>query len=330
MTDQVRRGTVISFDPTLWQAAILLDGADVEATLPVGQWVSADTMAVDSPVAVLVFGETDTNDGVVLGPYGALGSAGIPTFAGLNIKSTTFPGMTFTADGQPAGMDFISYNGGGTYQALRAKGARGSLAAPTASLNGDGLFIIQATGYEAVTPAFGTLAAVLKYMTSQAWTNVNQGTAWLLYTTPNGATVPILAVTIDNAQGMTIAGGLNVAATGAAVGEVVAGAGFHAGGQTGAQLNMQKITSLANLGNVTLLAGALFNGLVVVSDSRACLALFNLRAGAHLTEELMDSTNQYSITSGTAFTNIYWNGTAYELENRTGLTLSYYLSFLGN
>jgi hypothetical protein len=88
MTDQVRRGTVISFDPTLWQAAILLDGADVEATLPVGQWVSADTMAVDSPVAVLVFGETDTNDGVVLGPYGALGSAGIPTFAGLTVTGS--------------------------------------------------------------------------------------------------------------------------------------------------------------------------------------------------------------------------------------------------
>jgi hypothetical protein len=47
-------------------------------------------------------------------------------------------------------------------------------------------------------------------------------------------------------------------------------------------------------------------------------------------EGLSDSTNQYSITIGTAFTNIYWNGTAYELENRTGLTLSYYLSFLGN
>jgi hypothetical protein len=89
MSDEVRRGTVISFDPTLWQAAILLDGGDVEATLAVGQWVSADTMAVDSAVAVLIFGETNTDDGVVLGPYGALGSAGIPTVAGVNLGSAT-------------------------------------------------------------------------------------------------------------------------------------------------------------------------------------------------------------------------------------------------
>jgi hypothetical protein len=74
MSDEVRRGTVISFDATLWKAAILLDGADVEATLAVGQWVSADTMVTNTEVAVLIFGETNTDDGVVLGPYGAVGT----------------------------------------------------------------------------------------------------------------------------------------------------------------------------------------------------------------------------------------------------------------
>ena len=72
MSFEVRRGTVLSFDTATWTALVLLDGADLEAQMPVGQWIPSAMMAADADVAVLVMGQTNTDDGVVLGPYGAV------------------------------------------------------------------------------------------------------------------------------------------------------------------------------------------------------------------------------------------------------------------
>lgn len=72
MSFEVRRGTVVSFSASDWTALVLLDGADLEAQMPVGQWIPSSMMAADAEVAVLVFGGTNTDDGVVLGPYGAV------------------------------------------------------------------------------------------------------------------------------------------------------------------------------------------------------------------------------------------------------------------
>src|SRR5436190_1757682 len=72
MSAEVRRGTVLSFSASDWTAMVYLDGADAEAQIPVGQWVPSAMMAVDSEVAVLVFGGTNTDDALVLGPYGVV------------------------------------------------------------------------------------------------------------------------------------------------------------------------------------------------------------------------------------------------------------------
>ncbi len=91
--NEVRRGTIISFDATTWLAKVLLDGADVEAIIPAGQWVPQDIVTVDAVVAVLVFGETNTNDAVVLGPYGAVPNWALPltapTLKALNLGTAT-------------------------------------------------------------------------------------------------------------------------------------------------------------------------------------------------------------------------------------------------
>lgn len=84
---RVRRGTVLSFSATDWTALILLDGADFEAQIPVGQWIPSAMMTATSEVAVLVFGDTDTDDAVVLGPYGA-------------VSSWSFPAIGSAANGQ--------------------------------------------------------------------------------------------------------------------------------------------------------------------------------------------------------------------------------------
>jgi len=83
MTNEVRRGTLLSFDSSAWTALVLLDGADTEAQLPVAQWIPSAMLTADSELAVLVFGGTDTDDGLVLGPYGAAGLWNYPALAGL-------------------------------------------------------------------------------------------------------------------------------------------------------------------------------------------------------------------------------------------------------
>jgi hypothetical protein len=72
MSGEVRRGTVLSFSASDWTALVMLDGADAESQIPVGQWVPASMMVAAAEVAVLVFGDTNTDDAVVLGPYGAV------------------------------------------------------------------------------------------------------------------------------------------------------------------------------------------------------------------------------------------------------------------
>ena len=74
----VRRGTVLTFDPSAWTAQVLLDGADAESQIPVGQWVPSGMLAAEAEVAVLIFGGTNTDDAVVLGPYGAVSAWDFP------------------------------------------------------------------------------------------------------------------------------------------------------------------------------------------------------------------------------------------------------------
>jgi hypothetical protein len=196
MTNEVRRGTLLSFDSSAWTAYVYLDGADAESLLPVGQWVPTAMLTPGAELAVLVFGDTNTDDGVVLGAYGAVGSlstSGSPTFGGLTINtSTSADPLIITVDGLPAGIQLTTYRSNINQSRLTAKSARGSLAVPVASSSGDILFGITANGYETNTPAFGAAGPFLRYVTNEAWTNAAQGANLQIFTTPPGSTVQAL------------------------------------------------------------------------------------------------------------------------------------------
>jgi hypothetical protein len=71
LTRTIRRGVLVEFNPATRQAEVRLDGARQGVWLAVGQWVPAGVMTAGSSVAVLLFDETNPDDAVVIGPYGA-------------------------------------------------------------------------------------------------------------------------------------------------------------------------------------------------------------------------------------------------------------------
>ena len=80
----ILRAQLISFDPSDWTAVVLLDGSVSEVVMPVGQWVPDGMLAADDAVAVLLFDDSNPDDGVVLGPFGGLGADwSYPALSGL-------------------------------------------------------------------------------------------------------------------------------------------------------------------------------------------------------------------------------------------------------
>ena len=78
------RAQLISFDNSDWTAVVLLDGSVSEVVMPVGQWVPDGMLAADDAVAVLLFDDSNPDDGVVLGPFGGLGAGwSYPELSGL-------------------------------------------------------------------------------------------------------------------------------------------------------------------------------------------------------------------------------------------------------
>jgi len=70
---RLRRGRIVSFNSTTWEANVQLDGSHGEVTVDVGDWVNPATLAVLAKVAVLLFNENDPGDGVILGVYATVG-----------------------------------------------------------------------------------------------------------------------------------------------------------------------------------------------------------------------------------------------------------------
>lgn len=89
-TFKLRRGRLVSFDAATWTAIVRLDGAGSAATMPCGEWVSADSMVLDDKVAVILFDDQNPNDGLIVGPYGGLGpdayGASLPAVASASAK----------------------------------------------------------------------------------------------------------------------------------------------------------------------------------------------------------------------------------------------------
>ena len=85
MSATIRRGTLVSFDSATWTALVMLDGSLSEVSMAVGEWVPAALLAADDQVAVLLFEDTNNEDGVILGPYGGLGPMAYPALSGLTV-----------------------------------------------------------------------------------------------------------------------------------------------------------------------------------------------------------------------------------------------------
>lgn len=83
MSAAIVRGTLVSFDSSTYLALVMLYGSLAEIEMPVGEWVPKTFLAADDDVAVLLFEETNNEDGVILGPFGAasglLALTGTPT-----------------------------------------------------------------------------------------------------------------------------------------------------------------------------------------------------------------------------------------------------------
>ncbi len=89
----IHRATLLSFDLATYTAQVLIEGSDVEALVAVGQWLPASMMVVDANVAVLLFDPTNTDDAVIIGPYGGAPlQTAIVTEGGLNLGSASSAG----------------------------------------------------------------------------------------------------------------------------------------------------------------------------------------------------------------------------------------------
>ena len=89
--------------------------------------------------------------------------------------------------------------------------------------------------------------------------------------------------------------------------------------------------TLADNGTAKLCAET-FAGHVFIATSQNLTALFAIVGGTHTTRELLDWAASFSITAGTAGSvNLYWSaGNAqYEIENKMGVSITFYLNFLG-
>jgi hypothetical protein len=98
---QILRGTLLTFDAATWTAAVLLSGSDAETVMPVGEWVPAGLLDAADEVAVLIFGGTNSDDGLILGPYGGVSTYSYPELAGLTagavLRATSATAATFGA-----------------------------------------------------------------------------------------------------------------------------------------------------------------------------------------------------------------------------------------
>ncbi len=66
---EVRRATLVSFNAATYRAVIQIEGSAAASEYPVGRWVAAALLTAGATVAVILFDESNPDDGAVLGPY---------------------------------------------------------------------------------------------------------------------------------------------------------------------------------------------------------------------------------------------------------------------
>lgn len=153
------------------------------------------------------------NGTVVQTPENTLiGSAGTPDSA-LEIRKSTGGVATATpsagtifhvvAPNTTNGVFQMDTFGDGNFPILAPRVAGGTIAAKTALILNQNLTQVQGIGWDGSAYAVGTIIA---HLASQAWTGSAHGTRFEFYTTPNGSTTPLLALTIGQDQSGIFAG----------------------------------------------------------------------------------------------------------------------------
>jgi hypothetical protein len=72
----VRKGKLISFDTATYKGLVRIAGSASAIEIRAGEWIPPDIMDEGSSVAVLLYDESNPDDGLILGPYGGLGWIG--------------------------------------------------------------------------------------------------------------------------------------------------------------------------------------------------------------------------------------------------------------
>jgi hypothetical protein len=88
----------------------------------------------------------------------------------------------------------------------------------------------------------------------------------------------------------------------------------------------QRTLIIANNGVAQLGAATTINGIVfVVNRSQGASAMFVCQGGGHTTVEMSDPIVVFSVTAGTAGTNVYWSAgnSRYEIQNKVGSEVYY-------
>ena len=73
LTPRIRRGRVVSFNTVTWRAVVQLDGAMSAVNMKVGDWVNPGAMALSAAAAVMLFNDSNPDDGLIVGPYNQVG-----------------------------------------------------------------------------------------------------------------------------------------------------------------------------------------------------------------------------------------------------------------
>lgn len=89
--------------------------------------------------------------------------------------------------------------------------------------------------------------------------------------------------------------------------------------------------TLANDGVRTLTDNGFIGRLIVLNKTDNTMADFNCLGGGNATQEVSDPSTQYSVTKdNAATTNIYYESSAYKLQNKRGTSVDYAVIKLGN
>ncbi len=191
-------GPVIAFEAAAFTAGVNPGLAQIRGIWEVNQ--TNDTTDRDGAMTFHTMVDAGLVERMRLTSGGSLlvGTTTVGSGLGVKIAADTLTIVDQIAHRNGASNSLAIIQGGGSSQ--------GTLASPGATASGDILLAISTRGYQATTGAYTGGLAAIRFITSQAFTNVAQGTEILFYTVPNGSTTVTQAMKLDQAQGMTVVG----------------------------------------------------------------------------------------------------------------------------